>query len=314
MGVIKKVARHFLPNPFHQILHNAKRKNYKTFLFAWNRGLGDIALGLYPLIYKTKKEIPDADITFLIRKNLKEGFQLLENIKILEAPDWERGKPYDVEKTLQKLQISSSTYDVIIPWPDPTYWVKDLRGKVTPRLKWDNAWDAYYQNFLLPQDILYIGIQPSAETNYGLWRNWPMHYWKRLCDLLEEHRMIKILLFGYEENISLFHNNVIDLRGKTSLFEMLSIIKNHCRFMILPDSGILSMVYYLDAAFPIDVLSLWADPDHGILKQNVLSPNCQLQHIPFIGEKRNLQTVSPEEIYKSLMSKIEKEELLWKLY
>ena len=78
--MIKKFIRSLQPNPFDCTLKKAKRKNLKNFLFAWNRGLGDIALGLYGLIHKTKKVIPDSKITFLIRENLKEGFQLLSDI------------------------------------------------------------------------------------------------------------------------------------------------------------------------------------------------------------------------------------------
>ena len=64
----------------------------------------------------------------------------------------------------------------------------------------------------------------------------------------------------------------------------------------MPDSGILSMVYYLDEAFPIKVISLWAESNHGILKQNVSSPNPRLVHTPIISKKRDLQYVTEEEI------------------
>jgi ADP-heptose:LPS heptosyltransferase len=95
-------------------------------------------------------------------------------------------------------------------------------------------------------------------------------------------------------------NRIIDLRGKTSLFELLSIIKNRCRYLIAPDSGILSMVYYLDTAFPLQIISLWADPKHGILKQNVASPNPLLIHRPLIGAHRDLSTVSADDVLNHL--------------
>jgi ADP-heptose:LPS heptosyltransferase len=46
----------------------------RKILLAWNRGLGDIALGLYAIIQRIREFIPDAEITFLIRENLQEGF------------------------------------------------------------------------------------------------------------------------------------------------------------------------------------------------------------------------------------------------
>src|SRR6185295_85660 len=83
---------------------------------------------------------------------------------------------------------------------------------------------------------------------------------------------------------------------KTTLFQLLSIVKNRCKAAILPDSGILSMIYYLDTAFPIQIVSLWADPDHGILKQGVPSPNPELKHFPLIGENRDLSSLSMQKV------------------
>jgi len=303
--MIKKFIRSLQPNPFGCVLRRAKRKKQKKFLFAWNRGLGDIALGLFGLIHKTKKMIPDAVISFLIRENLEEGFELLSDVEILIAPNWKRGEPYNVEETLLSLQIDPSDYDVIIPWPDPTYWGAQLRGKLVPRLQWKEQWDKLYEKFSLPKRMIYIGVQPVAETNYGLWRNWPRKRWNDFFSLLEKRENIKILLFGFEKKPFFSHKNIIDLRGKTSLFEMLSVIKNCCHFLLLPDSGILSMTYYLDVKFPIEVMSLWADPDHGIMKQNVLSPNQDLVHTPFIAENKDLKNISSKEVINFIFEKID---------
>jgi len=304
--MIKKIVRSFQANPFDKILKKAKRKNMTKFLFAWNRGLGDIALGLYGLIDKTKKMVPNVEITFLIRENLKEGFELLSDIKVIIAPDWKRGDSYDVGETLKKLQLDASFFDVIIPWPDPTYWMAPLRGKLMPRLIWKDQWDNLYKKFSLSKETIYIGVQPSAETNYGQWRNWPKKKWEVLFASFEKRQEIKILLFGYEKKPFFSQKNIIDLRGRTSLFEMLSIIKNKCDFMLLPDSGILSMTYYLDIKFPVEVMSLWADANHGIMKQNVPSPNKELVHTPFIAKNNDLENLPPKQIAGFILEKLDK--------
>jgi hypothetical protein len=46
------------------------------------------------------------------------------------------------------------------------------------------------------------------------------------------------------------------------------------------------MTYFLNAPFSLKIVSLWADPNHGILKQNVPSPNPLLTHIPVISPNR----------------------------
>jgi hypothetical protein len=60
------------------------------------------------------------------------------------------------------------------------------------------------------------------------------------------------------------------------------------------------MVYYLDVSFPIKHISLWADPFMGILKQNVASPNKQLQHIPILGKDKDIRNIRVEEVYGHL--------------
>jgi len=298
--MFKTITRALLPNPLEQILRKAKRKKHTRFLLAWNRGLGDIALGLYAIVHRIKEVIPNAEITFVIRKNLKEGFSLFPEVKTLIAEDWERSKPYNLQKTLQDLRVSSSSYDVMIAFPNPTYWVKWQRGKLTPKLTWKKEYDALEKAFSLDEKYTYIGVQPLAETHYGHWRNLPEKKWKELFALAEKRQDLRFLLFGYGSVPSFSQKNVIDLRGKTSLYSLLSIIKNRCKYLILPDSGILSMAFYLNESFPIKVISLWGDPRHGILKQSVASPNPQLEHIPLIGEYKNLDSLTSEKIFSYL--------------
>lgn len=284
----------FLPNRLDWICRRAKNRHAKRILLAWNRGLGDIALGLYAIVERIRFWIPDAEITFIVRQNLEEGFSFLPNVRAIVAPHWVRGERYDVEKTLEDLKIDRHEFDLIIPEPNPTQWVRWQHGKVVPRLKWNSQHDALYRKFDLPDGLIYVGAQVMAETNYGLWRNWPIHYWNELFEKLGQNEKMRVILFGFGKAPKFSSKHIIDLRGQTSLFELLSLIKNRCRYLIAPDSGLLSMAYYLDAAFALQVISLWADPKHGILKQNVASPNPLLVHRPLIGAHRDLSSVSPD--------------------
>ena len=204
---------------------------------------------------------------------------MLDGVKAIIDPQWMRGEPYKINKELKK------KYDLVIERPSPTDWVPWQRGKVVPKLQWDKKYEALYERFDLPPNC--IGVQVSAETNYGLWRNWPLAKWQELFDRLEKENR-PVLLFGFGEEPYFPNRNLIDLRGKTTLFELLSIVKNRVKALVLPDSGISSMVYYLDESFPIRLATLWADPNHGILKQGVASPNPKLIHRPLIGENRDL--------------------------
>ncbi len=298
--MFRTFARKFLPNPLDWMLKRTAKRGGKRILIEWNRGLGDIALGLYAIQQRVREFIPDAKIAFLTRENLRDGFTLLEGVETIIAPSWKRGEPTDVKETLRQLSLDPKDFDLIIVKPSPTDWVRWQRGRLVPRLKWKSEHDELWKKFDLPGPYLYVGVQAIAETNYGLWRNWPLERWNELFALLEKRGNVRVILFGYGDTPRFSHSNIVDLRGKTSLFELLSIIKNRCHSLVLPDSGVLSMSYYLDASFPIRVVSLWADPNHGILKQAVASPNPQLTHIPLMGAHRDLSRLSAEQVDRAI--------------
>jgi ADP-heptose:LPS heptosyltransferase len=287
--MLKKLWKKWGPNPFEKALRKAKSKGAKTFLIAWNRGLGDIALGLYPIMTRIREEIPDAKITFLTRPDLKDGFGLIKDIDLKIDPMWRRGILLPIPQDI------SSLYDVVFDKPDPSHWVAHLRGRITPKLSWDPSWDLLWQKFSVPKDSIAAHVQ--CETNYYHERNWPKEHWE---ELFSKHPGPFVLL-GLKKEPRFDFSNTIDLRGELSLYEMMSVVKNRCRALIAPDSGVLSMIYYLDQRFPIHVISLWADPNHGILKQAVLSPNPSLRHTPVISKnKKNAALITSEEVLNLL--------------
>ena len=111
-----------------------------------------------------------------------------------------------------------------------------------------------------------------------------------------------MVLFGFAPEPEFDLKSVIDLRGKTQLLSLLSIVKNKLDYLVVPDSGLLSLTYYVDAAFPLKMVSLWSDPRQGVLKQNVDSPNPDLLHIPLIGQDESVANISVEHVMQSLFS------------
>lgn len=268
--MIKTLLQKCAPNPLEKILNKVKEKPSPKFLLFWNRGLGDIALGLYAIVYRIKQKFPACQIAFLTRPNLRDGFTLLGGVEVIIAPHIKRGEKVDVLQLLQELGIAQKTFDVIIENPDPTKWVRWQLGKIMPLLCWQEKWEELWKEYPLDAKEKYIGAHVHAETHYGLWRNWPSGSWQTLFMSLTEKYNKKILLFGFEKNLNFQIPNVIDLRGETSLFALLSIIKNCCQALIVPDSGISSMIYYLNQVFPIKLISLWADPHMGIDRKSVV--------------------------------------------
>jgi ADP-heptose:LPS heptosyltransferase len=128
-----------------------------------------------------------------------------------------------------------------------------------------------------------------------------------LFERISERTNSKIILFGVNKTDHFYLPSIVDLKGKTSVIEMLSIIKNRCNVLIAPDGGVLSLIYYLDVFSPITVISLWGDANQGILKQAVPSPNKGLVHMPIIGKGNDISNISVEEVFSKITIQQEKQ-------
>lgn len=165
--MIKHLWRKYGFNPFDALLKKAQNAGHRRFLICWNRGLGDIPLGLYALTYRIRYFLPDAQVTFATRSDLADGFKMLSGVSTLIDPEWRRGTPFDLEKTLLKSGLSSSEFDVVLQSPDPTRWLMWQIGKLTPKLSWDPQWDALHERFALDTSKKYIGVHVQTETSYA---------------------------------------------------------------------------------------------------------------------------------------------------
>lgn len=300
--MLKKLIEPFFPNPFDKLLKKMANEGKSRFLVVWNRGLGDIPLGLYALVYRIRSYIPRASITFVTRKDLATLFTMLDDVKVIVGERVVRGKPVDIEATLGEHQLSTNMFDAVLEKPDPTRWLKWQLGTLTPKLNWNPEWDALIDKYELDPNETYIAchVQTETEGYYRYEKNWDLPSWRNLFKKIHEKKRGKILLFGIRSEPAFLMEDVIDLRGKTSVFEMLSLIKNRSRYLVGPDSGVLSVAYYVDASYPIRVVSLWADPRQGVLRQKVDSPNPQLEHLPLHGKNDNVANIAVDTVYDTL--------------
>ena len=281
-------------NSLDRALKKAAKKRQQRVLIAWNRGLGDIALGLYALVHRIRHFMPDAEVTFITRSNLKDGFALLPGVSVLEATQWRRKVPFDLPQTLADLGVDKHSFDLILEAPNPTRDLKWQLGTLTPKLEWNPAWDGLHERFSLPTGC--IGVHVQTETGYAPGRDWPLEKHRELFTQVKT----PIVLFGFAPHPALEMPHVIDLRGKTALFDMLSVIKHRCHTLLVPDSGVLSFTYYLNCAFPLRVVSLWGNPRMGVLKQNVASPNPLLVHTPLYGKNETAADIAVDAVLEAL--------------
>ena len=303
MGFFKKIRyRNYLSN----CLKAHRKRGEKRFLILWNRGMGDVPLGVYGLIRKILHFIPTAHIRVMTRSDLKPVFELLENIEVIECPSWKRGTKIDPILAMQEHGFCSADFDGIFDNPDLTIWLQKDNGKYTPHLRWEEQLDALADRFPIDPSKKIIAVHVQTETHYNYEKNWPAVKFRELFEILYNRGDFQIILFGFEKDDEYKMPGILDLRGETSLYEMLAIIKNKTDYLLAPDSGVLCLAYYLNIPFALRIASLWADPRQGILRLGVPSPNPELETFYLIGKQKDPSRIPVNAVMDALLLSKEK--------
>ncbi len=304
---VKRLARlaadRLRGTPFERTLDAATRAGTRDFVFGWNRGLGDIALGLVPLFRRIRAAVPAARIEVYTRDELVAGFALTDCDAVHAVPGLARGPAVDVAAAAAALGRALPANAVIFADPDPTRWLDGQRTTYPPLLRWDARWDTLADAIVAPAPAgITIGAHVSSETAryYGYVKDWPVAHWRALVARYRDRGDLRWLLFGHAPESTIAGENVIDLRGRTDLASLLAVIRTRCRVLIAPDSGILTLAYYLAGTQDLDVISLWSDPRQGVLKQRCPSPNPRLVHTPLVGPDEDVRALPVERVASAL--------------
>lgn len=301
--MIRRFGDRLVGTAFERGVARAAADPRAAFLFFWNRGLGDVTLALVPLFARIRQQVPGAHITVVTRPELEEPFRLTDadDVRVIA------NLPREAKLTLADLQpacgLDPARFATIFLDPDPTRWLHGVRGQIPPSLRWDPAWDALADRLVAgaPGRTL-VGAHVSSETAnyYSYVKDWPVGHWRELIGRLAGVDAVHWVLFGHRPEPAFDLPCVTDLRGRTGFLEMMAIVKNRCRALVGPDSGILNTVYYLATPFPIDIVSLWSDPRHGILQQGCASPNPELRHVPIVGRGEDVRNIAVDEVEQAL--------------
>jgi hypothetical protein len=278
---------------FERTVQAANGKRHR-FVFAWNRGLGDIALGLVPLFLRIRAADARSRIEVVTREDLAEPFELAGIDAIHVVPSLARGAAVD-------LSAFEGPDTVVFADPDPTRWLEGHRQDYPPRLGWRSGWNALADDLVGDAPgIVTVGAHVASETAqyYGYVKDWPA---ERFHSLFSQFAAgVRFVLFGNAADATFALPNVVDLRGRTTFLGLMSVVRNRCRVLVAPDSGVLTAAYYLDDAFPLDVISLWSDPRQGIRKQGCASPNAMLRHVALDGPREDVRGIEVEAVAAAL--------------
>ena len=289
--------------PFDRALRRAVRTRRRRFVFGWNRGLGDIALGLVPLFLRIRAAIPDARIEVFTRDDLAQGFALAGCDAVTVIPGLPRGQAIDLVSATAAAGRGLPPDAVAFADPDPTRWLDGRRTQYPPVLHWDATLDEL-ADALVPAETgtITIGAHVNSETaaHYGYVKDWPAPNWQALFARFPRARGVRWLLFGHAREHAFAQDNVIDLRGRTDLLSLLAIVRTRCRILVAPDSGILTLAYYLEGERPLDLISLWSDPRQGIRKQGCPSPNRSLVHTIIQGRDEDVRNITVDDVARPI--------------
>jgi hypothetical protein len=301
--VVGRARDRLVGNAFERAMRRARNRASPRVLLYWNRGLGDIALGLCALIERIRGEFSAAQISVITRSDLQQAFAMTAVDQVLVWPGLARGDRDGFSRSCAALHVGPSGYDIVLDRPDPTGWLAGGLGRFVPRLRWPAQWNALADRFAaIRTDRPVIVAHVSSETGqfYGYVKDWPGESWRELFARIGDRHAVQWVLVGHAQPQAFDRPDVLDLRGATSLPEVLSILRNRTRILVAVDSGILSLVFYVDQQFPLQVVSLWSDPRQGVLKQAVASPNALLRHCPLVGDDEDVRRLSVDRVTEAV--------------
>lgn len=293
---------------FDRALRAAARERRSAFVFAWNHGLGDVALGLMPLFARIRARIAGSRIVVFTRADLADAFALAGVDELHVVPGLTRNAALDPVAAAAGLNVSLPEGATVFANPDPDRWLGSRRHEYAPALAWNSAWNAKADRLVAAADgVVGIGAHVDSETGayYGYVKDWPAAAWRELFARFPAARRVRWLLFGCGSLAGFDQPNVLDLRGRTDLLELLAVIRTRCRVLVAPDSGVLAAAYYLAADFPLDVVSLWSDPRQGVLKQGSPSPNPRLRHRPLLGAGDDVRNIGVDDVARAIEAALE---------
>ncbi len=294
---------------FDRALRAAEREGRREFVFGWNRGLGDVALGLVPLFARIRARIAGSRIIVFTRVDLAEAFVLAGVDELHVVPGLVRDVALDPAAAAARMNVALPSAAIVFASPDPGRWLSGRRHEHAPALGWNAAWNVKAERLVPAQDgVVTIGAHVNSETAhyYGYVKDWPPDAWHKLFSRFPAARGVRWLLFGAAATVAFEQRNVVDLRGRTNLLDLLAVIRTRCRILIAPDSGVLAAAYYLADDFPLDVVSLWSDPRQGVLKQGTPSPNAELRHQPLLGRDDDVRNIGVDEVERAIEAALER--------
>ena len=297
---LRQLRDRLFGDPYERALHAAARNPPARLVYFWNRGLGDIALGLVPMFQRARECVPRTAIEVVTRPDLAEAFALTDADIVHVAPSLVRDDARTLAHACAQLASDPRIGALVFDDPDPNRWLAIAPARCTPRLNWNSALDTRAPRVDAEPPCIAVHVSTETAQHYGYTKDWPAQRFRELFAIALRDSAARFVLLGHRADEPFEAPNVVDLRGRTGLIEMIAFVRTRCAALLAPDGGVLNAIYWLDAQFPIRVVSLWSDARQGVMRARAPSPNRDLVHVPLVGAHRDVANVGVDRVVDAL--------------
>jgi len=256
--------------------------NIKSICILWNRGLGDIPLAFYQILFRFYDNSPSTEVHILTRADIAPLFSMITSIpkKNIHVTEINRTDSISLREILE-LKKRHCIHNSLLALHKAKLGDHISRNPMLiPRLTYKPRPLKYAEKLIdnrpAKNKKLLIHIDTETSEFYTRNKNWPIENWTKLFSILLPMGFT-ICLLGTKKTHHFKDLKLIDLRGETTMNDVFDLAFHWASHLIGPDSGIVNATYYLDACFPIIIVSYWGDNGEGIMKLGVQSPNSLLE-------------------------------------
>ena len=129
-SIARRLSDRAFGTAFDRALENTRADPRNAYLFFWNRGLGDIALGLVPLFDRIRSRSPRSRIVVITRKELHAAFELTDADEVHALPGLAREERVDISAACRALRLDHASFSAVFDYPDPNRWLEGRRREL----------------------------------------------------------------------------------------------------------------------------------------------------------------------------------------
>ena len=233
-----------LGTPFARALARARRDGRREFVFGWNRGLGDIALGLVPLFVQHPRAVPEAGSPCSRAPSSRCLSSWPTPTRSTSFPVSSATRASTSAPPRRAMGIAAAAGRDGVRRPRPDALARRATGGrfrprcagIPPGTRSPTGWSRPRGRRSRHRRARPFGNGPVLRLREGLAGRGVA----RAVRAVSGRARRALGAVRQRGGCGLRGTDVIDLRGRTDFLELLAVIRTRCRILVAPDSGVLT--------------------------------------------------------------------------